>query len=154
MPEICNPEDISAILEAYRAAVGAVMTADYEPSILKEWASRTTEEFAAQNQARQRYVAEFDGKIVGYAGLDFNKAVLTECYVLPEFSGKGVGTALVQTVEEAAREADLMSLSVLASLNAVNFYRKSGFVEGGFEFLRMADGQKMRCMILRKTLSI
>lgn len=150
---LIRPEDTEAVLASYRTAI---RTCDvlhyYTPEIVAEWSDRTIIEFNQLNKSRQRFVADLQGTIIGYGGLDIERCALTECYVSHEYAGKGVGTALVERIELEARKAGLVSLQVLASLNAVAFYKRNGFEEQGVEYLLMDDGQRMRCMTLRKSL--
>lgn len=58
-------------------------------------------------------------------------------YVDPEFARRGVGTALLERLEREARERDLDTLGLLASVNAVPFYERNGYdrvTETTFEF--------------------
>jgi mycothiol synthase len=54
---------------------------------------------------RNAWVAELDGKIVGYVDVDIRgPRVVADGYVLPELRGRGVGSALVEAVEGRALE--------------------------------------------------
>ena len=52
--------------------------------------------------------------------------------VLPDWRGKGVGNALLIHLIALARDADWLSVSLHAQVDALGFYRRHGFVvEGG-----------------------
>jgi predicted GNAT family N-acyltransferase len=55
--------------------------------------------------------------------------------VLPQWRGKGVGTALVSRLLEAARDRGIEQLALNAQTSAAGFYRRFGFVEAGAEFM-------------------
>jgi predicted GNAT family N-acyltransferase len=55
--------------------------------------------------------------------------------VLPEWRGKGVGTALLSHVIEAARKRDMSRLALNVQTSAIGFYRRFGFVSDGTEFV-------------------
>jgi GNAT superfamily N-acetyltransferase len=78
-------------------------------------------------------VAEVDGTVVGIAvvGPDENHLVLWKLYVLPEYQGGGIGSALMASVVARARgEHSLIRLSYLdGNTSAAAFYRGKGFVE-------------------------
>jgi predicted GNAT family N-acyltransferase len=55
--------------------------------------------------------------------------------VLPEWRGKGVGTALLARLMESARERGMSRLVLNAQTSAIDFYRRFGFVPEGDEFM-------------------
>ncbi|HEU5114642.1 MAG TPA: GNAT family N-acetyltransferase [Candidatus Paceibacterota bacterium] len=86
----------------------------------------------------EKYVVAVLGKkIVGVADMlvleDKNK--LRTIYVLPEFQGKGVGSALWNAVEKF-RDPNKKSVVEVATYNkkAIAFYKKLGFKETGRTF--------------------
>jgi GNAT superfamily N-acetyltransferase len=78
-------------------------------------------------------VAEVDGGVVGIASVGPHEdyLVLWKLYVLPEYQGKGIGSALVESVVAAAtgvhREIRISYLE--GNTLAEAFYRGKGFVE-------------------------
>ena len=93
-------------------------------------------------------VAEFDGRMVGYAKLGpphlpfeprGEAAELRQLYVLEEMKGQGVAHALIEWVIERARDrrADHLYLSVFTDNHrARRFYEKYGFEpEGTYAFM-------------------
>ncbi len=148
-----STEDTSPVLSLYREAVLTVPPGIYTPSNLREWASRTTEEFERQNASRRRFVAQIATKIVGYAGFDVAQSTLTECYVLPSQQGAGIGQRLVGHIIALARGYDLEALVVLASKNAELFYAKMGFSALYAEGLSMADGEILPCVRMKRLLA-
>ena len=78
------------------------------------------------------FVAEDGGEIVGYAGLIVHtrRAELEPIVVAHNHRGKGVGTALVRRVAEAAREAGVAGVFVRPAARnreALGFFHESGF---------------------------
>ena len=86
------------------------------------------------------YVA---GDIVGMVGLSFetriksrHKGLLVSMYVAPEYTGKGLGLALVDTVIQDARATGLGLVTLTVTDNnhaAVALYKKCGFTAFGTE---------------------
>ena len=84
-------------------------------------------------------VAELDGRIVGEAEVFFSEeslggktrriAHLDVIEVHPDFRWKGIGRALVEFVEEIARERRAEFITTQPEEGAVGFYRKLGFDE-------------------------
>ncbi|MEF8801711.1 MAG: GNAT family N-acetyltransferase [Halolamina sp.] len=54
-------------------------------------------------------------------------AEIRAMYVAPDHASEGVGTALFRELESRARERDVESVVLTASLNAVPFYERHGF---------------------------
>jgi putative acetyltransferase len=54
-------------------------------------------------------------------------AEIRAMYVAPDYAGEGVGTALLDELESRARERDVESVVLTASLNAVPFYERHGY---------------------------
>ncbi|MFI7495270.1 ribosomal protein S18-alanine N-acetyltransferase [Kocuria sp. M4R2S49] len=78
------------------------------------------------------WVAEQDGEIVGYAGLMCIRPVgdVQTIAVLPEHEGRGIGSALLRTLHDQARE--LGATEVLLEVRADNpraqqLYRRFGY---------------------------
>ncbi|MEP7192133.1 MAG: GNAT family N-acetyltransferase [Actinomycetota bacterium] len=78
-------------------------------------------------------VAEVDGEVVGIASVGSHEdyLVLWKLYVLPEYQGKGIGSALVESVVAAATGLHhQIRISYLeGNTLAEAFYRGKGFVE-------------------------
>lgn len=76
--------------------------------------------------AGETWVAEEEGRVVGYALLDGDW--LDQLYVLPEHAGQGIGSALLDVVK--SRRPDGFGLWVFVSNEpARGFYRRHGLVE-------------------------
>ena len=76
--------------------------------------------------SRPTWVAEIDGRIAGFTDLEPDGHV-DMMYVHPDFKGRGVATALMATVEEAAAAQKLGRLYTEASITAKPFFEKKGF---------------------------
>jgi putative acetyltransferase len=94
--------------------------------------------------------AEIDGRVVGIGAAVFGTAELRACYVTPDAGRKGVGLALVEEIERAARERGVPHLELDSSVTAESFYRIAGY-----EVVQRAEhvlhnGQRMACVKMRK----
>lgn len=87
---------------------------------------RTPEEFMIL--IRHGFVAEVDGKIVGFAAIEIYSRKLAEIQSLAVsegFQGRGIGRQLVRMCLDRARELDVME--VLAITSSEEFLRGCGF---------------------------
>lgn len=85
-------------------------------------------------------VAVCDRNVIGSARLRELSAELGSIAyvsVLPNFQNQGIGTKLIQELIEIAKEKNLRTLRVMTRLNALEFYKRLGFLEKGtpFEYL-------------------
>jgi putative acetyltransferase len=125
------------------------------PTVIEAWAPLPLTEDAIERvrenvQNEYRLIAEVDGRIVGIGALVVGNAELRACYVVPEASRKGVGTALVREIERIARGQGLTFLELDSSVTAEPFYASLGYGvrERGEHIL--GSGQSMACVKMRK----
>lgn len=110
--DIVGPGAVEAFLEEY-----------YDPTNLRE---------RYANADSTTFVAEDDGRVVGYATSvpDDDGYTLGSLYVSPDRQGEGIGGELLDRVETAARtdSYDTIDLVVMAENDAaIGFYEAKGF---------------------------
>jgi GNAT superfamily N-acetyltransferase len=72
------------------------------------------------------FVAEENSEIIGFAELEENGHI--DCfYCAHDWQGKGVGTALLQAIEDEAAKRGLYRLFAEASITAKGFFERHGF---------------------------
>jgi amino-acid N-acetyltransferase len=74
------------------------------------------------------FVAEWEGRLVGFAALEIYSRKLAEIRSLcvdPAMQGKGVGKKLTQACIDLARERNIFEVMVITS--SENFFRGCGF---------------------------
>ena len=96
----------------------------YDRDFVRRW----TEGLSFES-GQERWVAEEDGEIVGWAGLVLpaeGVAVLDDLWVTPAAMGRGLGRQLFRLAADRARELGAERLEWGADPNAVGFYEKMG----------------------------
>jgi GNAT superfamily N-acetyltransferase len=117
---------------------------DYPAHVITAVAENFSPERVTEKLAnRIAYVAIVDGAVVGTASLD--DRVIRSVYVDPTYQRKGIGTRLMDVLEDLAREQGVSTLSVPSSITAERFYRKLGFV-----FVRDEFHGDERTIIMKK----
>ncbi len=158
--EPAHPEEARALLEIHGAAVHQTASSAYPQAILEQWSRRPITQ-ARVERIRQRWienpnhrmvVAKHKGQCVGFGFID-KGGELQGVYVHPDYGRRGIGASLLARLEQEAIVLGLSALTADASLNAEAFYSKQGFevIEHGVH--RLASGQEMACVKMRKSLS-
>lgn len=80
------------------------------------------------SKEREFFVAIENSKIIGTI-TNINDYIGT-VFVTPEYHCKGIGTKLMETIENLAKERKIEKLRLQSSINAVNFYEKLGYKKG------------------------
>jgi len=132
---LADGNDLMAVLDVGRrtwpVTYGPIAGADYVAMGLAKWWTEGAT-IPAIRTGRVT-VAEVDGAVVGIAvvGPHENHLVLWKLYVLPEFQGQGIGSALMESVVVSATGVhSQIRLSYLdGNTVAEAFYRGKGFVE-------------------------
>lgn len=73
------------------------------------------------------FVAVENGEIVGVAGVQKESGTVAGIFVDPDRKESGIGSKLMQKLEEKAREENLEQMETLASLEAIEFYKKNDY---------------------------
>lgn len=118
--------DKEAIWRVHGRAIRETCASHYPPEVIEIWAGGLRPgKYAEAIDRYEFFVAEVDGAVVGYGELGPEAGAVQGLYVSPDV--KGVGRALLRTLEERARAYGLKSLRLTSSLNAVPFYERAGF---------------------------
>lgn len=126
-----RPEDAIALLDVFRSAVRISAAGDYSAEQIEAWApARVTpgmrEHWRARIAAIDPFVAELDGAIAGYADLQ-PSGYIDHFFVHAGFARRGVGSALMAHLLEAARARGLATLESDVSRTAQAFFARFGF---------------------------
>ncbi|ELY43465.1 GNAT family N-acetyltransferase [Natronorubrum sulfidifaciens] len=130
--------DIDAVADCWvrlardQRAYGSVVCADDNRATMRET-------LAAYQVNDGLLVARVDGHLVGFASftvehgtldLDVTRGHLSNIYVEPNYRGRGIGTALLEAVEDALadRGVEALALEVMADNEAARrFYARQGY---------------------------
>jgi putative acetyltransferase len=95
------------------------------------------------------FVAEYERTIVGFAAR--NQNWITAVYVHPEFTRKGIGSRLLNILEDDSRACGINSLFVDASITAKPFYDSLGY-QMRTPVLICVRGVQVHCIEMRKVM--
>ena len=118
---------------------------DYSPEYIEDLAGRMTPgDVLEQAKANKTYVAEAGGVIagcgaVGYCPGKTEEVRFSSIFVVPEYQGQGIGKQIVKTLEEDEISLKARKIEIDASITAIDFYLKLGYVFS--EGVREPDGR-------------
>jgi GNAT superfamily N-acetyltransferase len=126
-----KPADVHQVHEVHSVAIRTGALEAYEPEVIEVWVDAFNPQNFPKNIARMEfYVAELrEGRIGAFLAFDLATTELDSVYVAPWGHGLGLGSFLLGFAEEKGRLAGLKSMWLDASLNAVRFYEKYGWVK-------------------------
>ena len=147
-------EDCHSIVRVHAAAVRGIRTALYTPEEIQAWAiPKKPESYEESINSNEFFVAEEGDIIVGFGVLNQESAEVEAVYVIPGAGRRGIGLELLGKLEERARTLGLGALRLNASLNAVPFYEKAGYVAQAESKYRLATGVEIACVPMLKLMT-
>lgn len=149
--EPATEDDLDALVEAW-VDLAAEQSA-YGSHVLPEVNRRTIRDvFTAHRFNDGVLVARADGRLVGFATfsvergmfeLDARRGTLSNLYVLPAYRDRGIGSVLLDAVEDALarRGVEVCTLEAMAGNEAARrFYRRQGYETGRVVMERRIEG--------------
>ena len=132
---LATPADANNAVEVLRRSIRELCEADHqrdEPTLERWLRNKTPEHFNAwcENPDQRVFVAELGAAAAGVAALH-RSGEIRLCYVHPNFTGAGVGRALLLALEAQALAFSLTELKLESSLTARHFYERCGFTSAG-----------------------
>lgn len=124
-----HPDDATAILRVHEQSIRELGPTGYAPEEVESWAAGLRAEGYVEKKAfgDTTLVAVAESRVVGFGSLK-NQEV-NALYVAPEMARRGVGSALLQSLEAIARDRGRRRLRLTATLIGEPFYRRHGYRE-------------------------
>jgi putative acetyltransferase len=123
------PADTPVLAAIFAAAIQELTGDDYDETQQEAWASVADDEaeFGKKLAGELTLIASLKNAPVGFASLR-GKDHIDMLYVHPNAAGQGVASALLDALEKLAGARGAEKLTVEASDNAQEFFRKRGYV--------------------------
>lgn len=126
----------------------------YSPFELEQWAGSITPEYYDRAfERRELVVADYRGAVIGFGQLDRAHGFIEAIYVSPDCLRRGIGTRLLNALEQAAEEQGAALLRLCSSLNALPFYERAGYKAQMNVKLRLPNGFEIPCIYMEKRLT-
>lgn len=123
-------EDRAAIFSLVSASTRRLAPIPYSQEVVDSWMhGRTIEDYRSDCEKGLIWIAELKQQAIGFSHGEPGE--VKRLFVHADFVGYGVGAALMRLALEDARSNGNNEVIIEATLNAVPFYKKWGFVEIG-----------------------
>ena len=147
-------EDCQSIGSVHTAAVRGISTALYTAEEIQAWAvPKQPESYSESIRSKEFFVALEGSVIVGFGVFNQETAEVEAVYVSPEASRRGIGLEVLRKLEERARAHGLAVIRLNASLNAVPFYERAGYVAQERSKYRLSTGVEIACVPMVKVIA-
>ena len=122
-----TPNDCDEIIDLFFNTVHSINKSDYSTQQLNAWATGNVDKIKWHNSFLEHYtiVAEIDGQIVGFGNLD--SSYLDRLYVHKDYQCQGIASAILDCLEQYARQANESEMTTHASITAKPFFEKRGY---------------------------
>ncbi len=123
------PADTPILAAIFAASITDLTGDDYSEAQQEAWATAAEDEdaFGEKLAGQLTLIATLQNAPVGFASLK-GPDHIDMLYVHPSAAGQGVGAALCDALEKIAGARGAKTLTVDASDNALDFFRKRGYV--------------------------
>ena len=149
-----KPEDNESIGRIHLRAIKEICASHYAPEEIEAWAKlRKPDHYVESIRSKEFYVAEENGNLVGFSTLNQTSGEIEAIYIVPEIARGGIGQKILCKLEERAQDFGLKSLYLNSSLNAVAFYRHSGYEPQQETKHRLSSGIEIGCVVMKKEIS-
>ena len=146
--------DGPAFYELRRSAIRAGCAGYYTPAQIEAWTNPLTDIGLQTPLPEHFYFAKIDGEIVGCCSFDVATGRIDGMAVSPSHFRLGIGRAMVQHLEQIARDFRVQLLTLDASLNSVDFYRSLGFQGTAVDRYQSPRGVTLECVPMSKSLIV
>ena len=126
--------DAGAVQTIIHRGLREINGKDYPEELIEEYCAYfTLDKIKSQANSAHMYVAVSGNKIVGtgsiapYWGSE-KESILLTIYILPEMIGHGVGSAIINTLEQDEYFLRANRIEIPSSITAVKFYQKMGYI--------------------------
>lgn len=147
-----NMTDQESIAAFIQETIRTINLADYSEEHVLIWSNAISlEMLEARFDSVIQYVADADGEVVGVGDIRVDTEEVDFLYIHKNYIGKGIGSSLLEKLEEAARESGLTALSVTSSITAKPFFERKGFVVQD-EYVKTMSGKDFKVFLMKKEL--
>ncbi len=122
-------EDALEVSDLVRKTLSEENSKFYPNSVIEHMCNEFSPKFVVGlSKEREFFVAIEKPKIIGT--ITFIKDYIGTVFVNPDYHCKSIGTRLMETIENLAKERKIENLKLNSTINTVDFYEKLGYEKG------------------------
>ncbi|KAB8307661.1 GNAT family N-acetyltransferase [Rouxiella chamberiensis] len=101
----------------------------YDDAVIEAWTpEKMPESYRNVIVANPFFVVDVtDGRLGATGFLDLSSGSVEAVFTLPQYTGKGLGSQIIEAIKSEARERGFEQLTLSSTPNAQPFYEKHGF---------------------------
>ncbi|MEW5716565.1 Acetyltransferase (GNAT) domain-containing protein [Pseudomonas grimontii] len=147
-----TPTDANAAFDIRREAIRSQCIGAYTVEQMALWTRGKAEDGYSALMEKSFYLGCLNGEPVATGMLDPANNEVGALFVLPAFTGRGYGKAMLEHLEHVARELAIEEVVLDATLNAASFYRACGYVGDEQAIYHSPSGLQLACIPMKKHL--
>lgn len=145
-----TPEDANAAFDIRREAIRSQCIGAYTAEQMALWTRVSADDGYSTLMEKPFYLGWVNDEPVATGMLDLDNNEVGALFVLPQFTGRGYGKAMLDHLEALARELELAEVVLDATLNAASFYRACGYVGEQPAIYHSPSGLELACIPMTK----
>ena len=145
-----TPTDANAAFDIRRAAIRSQCIGAYTAEQMALWTRGKAEDGYSALMEKPFYLGWLNGEPVATGMLDLANNEVGALFVLPAFTGRGYGKAMLDHLEQVALELAIEEVVLDATLNAASFYRACGYVGDEQAIYHSPSGLRLACIPMKK----
>ena len=144
--------DAQTAFDIRRLAIRHQCIGAYTEQQMLDWTKGTAEDGYDTLMAKHFYLVCTEGEPVATGMLDLEQREIGAIFIRPDFMQRGLGKRVLFFLEDLARELGLAEVCLDATLNAVDFYRRCGYIGEGSAVYQSPSGLRLACVPMLKKL--
>ncbi|WP_448651875.1 GNAT family N-acetyltransferase [Pseudomonas fluorescens] len=146
-------DDAHTAFDIRRDAIRSQCIGAYTAEQMALWTRGAAEDGYSALMDKPFYLGRVNGEPVVTGMLDPDNNEVGALFVLPAFTGRGYGKAMLDHLENVARALAIETVVLDATLNAASFYRACGYVGDEQAVYHSPSGLELACIPMIKRLT-
>ncbi|PHH43628.1 MULTISPECIES: GNAT family N-acetyltransferase [Pseudomonas] len=147
-----TPDDAQIAFDIRRLAIRHQCIGAYSQQQMLDWTKGAAEDGYDTLMEKHFYLVCTEGEPVATGMLDLEQHEIGAIFIRPDFMQRGLGKRVLFFLEDLARELGLAEVCLDATLNAVDFYRRCGYIGEGSAIYQSPSGLQLACVPMVKKL--
>ena len=147
-----TPDETQIAFDIRRLAIRHQCIGAYSQQQMLDWTKGAAEDGYDTLMEKHFYLVCTEGEPVATGMLDLEQHEIGAIFIRPDFMQRGLGKRVLFFLEDLARELGLAEVCLDATLNAVDFYRRCGYVGEESAIYQSPSGLQLACVPMVKKL--